>query len=173
MYSAYPSGYAPYTYRYLQLKPATMKVILTQIFILIVISINAIGQINYNDLNGVWTINNYDSSYYRLDTIKLFQDINYQYEIGTCDIIEWQKDKRKFSIHYINICSEPGRAFTYDIKETINLIDNDNNQIIEIRRDGKSIESFCVLSMKQKRVDRYPYDIKVITLKRIKENNSR
>ena len=150
-----------------------MRIIITQILILTIISISAIGQISYNDLNGEWTINNNDSSYYKSDTIRLYQDINYQYEIKTCHIIKWKKDKRKFSIHFIDICSEPGRAMTYDEKETVKLKSKNKNQIIEIGRGGKVIESFYVLNMEQKRVDRNPYDIKILTLERMKKTTSR
>ena len=149
-----------------------MRIIITQILILTIISINAIGQISSNDLNGDWTINNNDSSYYKSDTIRLYQDINYQYEIKTCSIIEWKKDKRKFSIHFINICSEPGRAMTNNEKETIKLISKSKNQIIEIRRGGIIIESFYVLNLEKKRIDRNPYDIRILTLKRIKKQRS-
>ena len=151
----------------------TMIKTITQILILTIISINAIGQISSNDLNGDWTINNNDSSYYKSDTIRLYQDINYKYEIKTCSIVEWKKDKREFSIHFINICSEPGRAMTYDKKETIKLKSKNKNQIIEIIRGGKIIESFYVLNLEQKRIERNPYDIKILTLERMKKTTGR
>ena len=145
-----------------------MKIKLTQILILTIISINATGQISSNDLNGDWTVNNNDSSYFKLDTIRAYQDINYQYEIETCNIVEWKKDKRKFSIRFINICSEPGRAMSYNEKETMQIKNKNKNQIIEIKRGRKIIESFFVLNLEEKRVNRNPYDIKILTLKRMK-----
>jgi len=142
---------------------------LIQILIFSIFSINAIGQIDLNDLNGEWTVNNNDSSYFKSDTIRLYQDINYLYEIKTCSIIEWKKDRRKFSIHYIKTCSEPMRAMKYNEKETIRLKYKNENQIIELRRSGKIIESFIILDMEVKEVARNPYEIKILTLKRIRK----
>jgi len=48
-----------------------------QILILTVVSLQALGQVSSKNLNGEWTINNKDSSYYHSDTIKLVQDIIY------------------------------------------------------------------------------------------------
>ncbi len=140
------------------------------ILLISIFSLNAIGQIDLNDLNGEWTVNNNDSSYYKSDTIKLYQDINYIYGIKTCSIIKWKKDRRKFSIYYLRTCSEPMRGMTYDEKETIRLKHKNGNQIIELRRSGKIIESFIILNMEVKEIDRNPYEIKILTLKRIKKN---
>lgn len=146
-----------------------------QTLVFSIFTITAIGQIDLNDLNGEWTVNNNDSSYYKSDTIILYQDINYIYGIKTCSIIEWKKDRRKFSIHYVRTCSEPMRAMQYNEKEKIRLKHKNGRQIIELKRSGKIIESFFILNLEVKEIDRNPYEIKILTLKRIKKtagNNS-
>jgi hypothetical protein len=139
-----------------------------QILVLTIISFQVSGQVASKDLNGEWTINNQDSSYYLSDTIKLIQDINYQYEIKTCSLIVWKKDKRKFEIHSINTCSEPGRGRKYNEKETIKLSHKNGIQTIEIKRNGEAIDFFQVLNYSEESIDRYPYDIKILKLIRIK-----
>jgi len=139
-----------------------------QILILTVVSLQALGQVSSKNLNGEWTINNKDSSYYHSDTIKLVQDINYQYEIKTCSLIVWKKAKRKFEIHYINTCSEPARGTKYNEKESIKIGKQNGIQTIEIKRNNRIIDFFHVINYKEERVERSPYDIKILTLKRIK-----
>ncbi len=145
-----------------------MKRRIFQIVIFSLISIGVIGQINLKDLNGEWTTNNNDSSYFKSDTIRLYQDINYQYEIKTCNIINWKKGKRQFKIEYVQTCSEPGRAMTYNEKERIKLKKEKESQFIEITRNGELIDKFEIIRLEEKRIERNPFDIKILTLKREK-----
>ena len=138
-----------------------------QILILTFISFQVSGQVSAKNLNGEWTANNEDSSYFRNDTVKFVQDLNYQYELKTCNLIVWKKENRKFEIQHINTCSEPGRAEKYNEKESFKLARKHGNQTIEIKRSGKTIDLFKILSYTEKRIERYPYDIKILKLKRI------
>src|ERR1700761_2555910 len=58
---------------------------------------------------GAWIICNHDSSYFTADTLRLFDNINYFYQNGTCcDFVDWTFFKKNaFAQSKFQICNEP------------------------------------------------------------------
>jgi hypothetical protein len=143
------------------------KIIYSTILLYILKTTVAFGQVSRSDLLGEWITNNNDSLYFKSDTLELHEDINYRYSINTCHLIKWLINKRSFQEYSIFTCSEPGREFYSNTKESLSIKQKGNLQIIEIRK-GKFIKSqYLILEYQESRVDRYPYDVKKLKLKRI------
>lgn len=140
------------------------------IFAFLMISIGtAYGQVNFRDLEGTWTSCNDDNLYHKSDTVILYNDINHRtyQEKPCCHNVNWQVAKRgKFRIEELYSCTEPGRIKSGTEKESIKLTKG-NKQIITIKRGRKVIERFALLKFEVVEVNRYPHEIKVMTLKRL------
>ena len=144
---------------------------IVQILILIFLVNQVYGQVNSKDLNGEWIINNYTGeSYFKSDTIELIQNINFLHEYNTSNIVIWNKDKRKISIHFINNQKDSCSKMNYYEEGKIKLLRNNKNQFIEIRNSEIIIETFKVLSLEQNRIDKKTKGIKKLTLERLQNN---
>ncbi len=139
-----------------------------QIFILTIVSFQVFGQVSSRDLDGHWTFNNIEDSYYKADTIELIQKINYQNEKETCRIVIWGKDKRKLSIDFINNHTLPNSILNYGVQRNIKLKTTNKAQLIEIRDGRKITESFRIINLEQRNISGNSADIKILTLERIK-----
>lgn len=140
--------------------------------ILAIFSLSAIlgssySQVQFKDLKGLWTSCNYDSSFFKLDTIKFHQDPNFSLSNDCCYSINWEiRSGRKIKLKELYSCTEPGRVSELDEQNRIILKKDDGRQILVIKGEQR-IESFHVLEYQKRRVDRYPYEIKNLTLCRI------
>jgi hypothetical protein len=124
-------------------------------------------QINKGDLKGKWTMCNENDLYNTADTIILYQDINYQYSVkGCCHFINWIIKSKNIEIENLFACSEPGRVTKRNGKQTIKLIKANHDQIIVVCENGKKLSKFKVIRIEASSINRYPYDIKTLTLKR-------
>lgn len=138
------------------------------IFLLIIFPNLSIGQINKEDINGVWITCNNDSLFYKSDTVKFYHDINYQYEANCCHYVIWKIEKsKKMTIENSFICTEPGRNEYLNFKERIKIVKKNSKQVLIVKRDGKILDTFLLLNFKSKRIERYPYDTKIMTLRRL------
>lgn len=127
------------------------------------------SQVTSKDMIGLWTTCNDDSIYYRADTLTLYQDINRRtYQASPCCYeINWDIiSSKKIKVKSLFACTEPGRVQTENGKETFNL-SKEPHQIITIKRSGKVIERFELMEFELLQVDRYPYEVKIIKLKRL------
>ncbi len=124
------------------------------------------GQLRKTDLYGDWEANNKDSLYYKSDTVDFIQDINYFYGVETCDIVVLRISKKEFKFIKTFLCTEPGRERWTNGKQTINIRNGKDGQIIEIKILD-NVERFAVLDYKEERIDRYPWDIKKLKLRRL------
>lgn len=127
---------------------------------------SASGQIKLTDLYGDWETNNRDSLFYKTDTVEFFQAANHFIGQQTCDIIVLRISKQEFKIINKFLCTEPGREKTLNGKQTIKIRKAKSGQAIEMQILGK-VETFEVLSYKEERVGRYPWDIKRLKLRRV------
>jgi hypothetical protein len=147
-----------------QMRPMN-KGLLTITLILTIVRLSC-GQVKREQLDGDWETNNKDSLYYKSDTVEFIQDANWRYGIATCDIVILRVSKSEFKFVNTYLCSEPGTERTTNGKQTIRLFKQKSDQLIEIKILDK-VEKFKVLTYEEKRVNRYPWDIKVLRLKRV------
>jgi hypothetical protein len=136
------------------------------IFPLTIVLSVANGQLKMTDLYGDWETNNKDSLYYKSDTVDFIQDINYFYGVETCDIVVLRISEKEFKFIKTFLCTEPGRERWTNGTQSINIKKVKSGQVIEIKILDK-VERFSVLDYKEERIDRYPWDIKKLKLKRL------
>lgn len=143
-----------------------MKAFLTTIFLLVTFPL--FSQIKANDLNGKWTACNKDSLYYKSDTVVLYQDANYTVQSGCCSYVNWNvTSKKNIKIENAFLCTEPGRLSSSNDKEIFKLSRDHGRQLITLKRKNFLIGRFQIISLKEQEVNRYPHDIKILTLKRL------
>ena len=139
---------------------------LYNILILLLLCSTVFGQIKRNNINGEWQTKNDDNLYYRTDTIKLFKDINHFYNTQTCYLIKWTVEKRNFKLSNVFACTEPGRVSAYTEKEKLRLTKTDFGHIISLERNNQIFDKFKITDYQEKKVNRYPHDIRELRLMR-------
>lgn len=99
---------------------------------------------------GAWTICNQDSAYFKADTIKLYNNINYFYQISTCcDFVNWTFYKKKAFIQSCSqICKEPASANIKTDYYVVRIISNNGNLLLQVI-DKRNSKTFKVLSLKE------------------------
>ncbi len=99
-----------------------------------------------------WYICNRDSSFFKSDTIYLFNNINYFYKKNNCcDLVVWTFYKTKSFIQSENqICREPATAkvTTNNDFYSLTLSNRDNLLILKIFQQGKIIDEFFAPEIK-------------------------
>lgn len=128
---------------------------------------NASGQINRGHLLGEWTANNKDSLYYKSDSVVFYQDINHFYDGSTCDIVVLRVSKTDFKFVNTYLCTEPGRERWLTGKHRLKLKKSEGKQILEIKVLNET-ERFDIIAYEEKRINRYPWDIKILALRRLR-----
>lgn len=133
----------------------------------LLLDLAAFGQVRRKDLIGEWTTINSDSLYYKSEIIELYQDANFRIGLKTCNLVEWRVGKQQFMLVDIYTCTEPGRERVSNARETLRIRKKDGQQILEIINKEIGTDTFLILDLQERRVARYPWDIKVLKLKRI------
>lgn len=143
-----------------------MKLVITAILFICVSPLSA--QIKSANLLGEWTACNKDSLYHRSETVVLYQDANYYVQAKCCHYVNWKiRSKKKMRIENSFVCTEPGRVNSSTLKETYKVVNCEDGQMIVLKRGKAVIDKFKVVNLQDNRVERYPYDIKILTLKRL------
>jgi hypothetical protein len=103
-------------------------------------------------LNRTWTGCNGDSAFSKADTIRLYNNKNYQSGIGCCNYINWKfinetsyKQNKSFP------CTEPpGESVHFDKSNlyTVKIAETNNTLYLQTYRAGRLEDSFKVLSIK-------------------------
>lgn len=135
-------------------------------------SLVSYSQIKPQDLVGKWIICDDNNLYSKLDSILLIQDINHQVysDESCCNYINWNiMTRSKIRIENLYACSEPGKISWVSSRDSFKLVRKQKKQIIIIKRNRKMFETFYVVSFKTTKVNRYPYEIKSMMLKRIRK----
>jgi hypothetical protein len=139
---------------------------LLTILIFVITTGQSFGQLTREDIDGDWETDNKDSLYYKSDTIEFIQDANWEYRRKTCDIVVLRVSKSDFKFINSYLCTEPGRERWTNGKQTIKIKKGKTGQTIEIKVLDK-VETFKIIDYKEERVERYPWDIKKLKLKRV------
>jgi hypothetical protein len=139
------------------------------IVIFLVVSFPLFGQVKSKDLVGEWTTCSRDSLYYKSDTVIMYQDANYQINSNCCNYVNWKiPSRRQIKIEDAFLCTEPGRLSTNSEKETFKLYKVDDRQTIIIKRGKTKVDRFLIMRFEEKKINRYPHNIKILTLQRLK-----
>lgn len=129
-------------------------------------TLNLNAQIKRTVLEGDWQTSNKDSLYYKADSIEFHLDINHWMNIETCDIVNWRTEKGSFKFIETYLCTEPGRERWSTDKEKLIIKKRDFGQVIQLKRKGQLFDQFKVIELTESRVERYPFDIKQLTVLR-------
>jgi hypothetical protein len=143
-----------------------MKYIFLLITIFFTITVQA--QINSNDLDGKWVTINENEEYRTNDTLSFYQDINHEFPEKCCNFINWNIKSTNLKIENLFACSEPGIIKTYNTKYRIKVRNVNSSSLVTIYENGQPLSEYKVVKFEKKRVERYPYDIKILMLKRVK-----
>lgn len=114
-------------------------------------SINQSSKKSISVGSGAWIICNTDSAYYKADTIKLYDNINYFYQRNSCcSFIEWTFYKRNaFLQNKAQICQEPSSANTLTEYYKFDVIKKDDNvYLIVINKHLKKFELVSISQLK-------------------------
>lgn len=137
------------------------------VLILFLFSSSLLAQIKPSELIGEWTICNEDSLYYKSETIELHQDANYNIQNKCCHYLNWKiTSKKSIKIEDSFACTEPGRLSSSNLKETFKVVNYNDGQMIILKRGKEEIDKFMIIKLEEKRVNRYPHYVKILTLKR-------
>ena len=97
-----------------------------------------------------WVICNKDSSFYKSDTLRLCNDINYYYHSTCCDFIDWTFYKKDaFVLTRVQICKEPATASVARNEDwfTVKVLKENKNLFLETYNQGMLIDRFKVISI--------------------------
>ena len=106
------------------------------------------GKVSIN--SNPWIICNKDSSFYKSDTLRLYNNINYYYYSNCCDFVDLTFYKKNaFVFVKTQICKEPTTSSAATNKSwfTINFIDNKDNLVLETINQGSVVDQFKVISL--------------------------
>lgn len=97
-----------------------------------------------------WVICNKDSAFYKSDTVRLYNNVNYYYNSKCCDFIDWTFYKKEaFVLTRVQICKEPATASVAKNEDwfTIKVSNEDKNLLLETYNQGKLVDRFKVISI--------------------------
>jgi hypothetical protein len=140
----------------------------TFFLIILFFAITVQAQIKGNDLDGKWVTINEKEEYKTKDTITFYQDINHEFPEKCCHFINWNVKSTNLKIEDLFACSEPGIIKTDNTIYHIKITNSNNHQLITIYKDGKKLNAFELVKLEKLKVERYPFDIKTLFLKREK-----
>jgi len=141
---------------------------LTITAVLFICASHSFAQVKSADLLGKWTTCNKDSLYHKSEVVVLYQDANYSVQADCCHYVNWEiLSKKKVRIENLFNCTEPGRVNSSTLKETFKVVNCEGGQMIVLKRGKAEIDKFKIIRLEDKRVERYPYDTKILTLKRL------
>jgi len=126
------------------------------------------GKVSTN--SNPWVVCNRDSSFYKSDTLRLYNNLNYYYYSKCCDFVDWTFYKKNaFVIVNTQICKEPptGSISTKSDWFTIDISKDQNDLILQTINQGKAVDRFKVISIDEVNNIGQPDDItEVLTLVR-------
>ncbi len=97
----------------------------------------------------VWIANNKDSAYYKNDTVQFFNNINARID---CLYVEWEMDRRqRMDLSQVNNCREPGIQSLIWAEQnlSIRVSDNGKSPRLTLRGNGKDVDVFEVIELKE------------------------
>jgi hypothetical protein len=99
--------------------------------------------------SGAWTICNQDSAFFKADTIKLFDNINYFYQKSSCcQFIDWTfYEKKRFAQSNLQICEEPASRKVGSIFYDSNYTSKNGILFLIVSKNKIPVMQFEVISL--------------------------
>jgi len=118
-------------------------------------------------LTNLWIACNDDSSYFKSDTVRLFNHVNYYYHSnGCCKFIKWEFQKSlTITFTESRMCVEPPRATLFGLQK-IKMTDDKGVIYLELSSSGHRIDKFKVVGLSTKELWTGGHVSNVLTLKR-------
>nr|WP_294944163.1 hypothetical protein [uncultured Mucilaginibacter sp.] len=101
--------------------------------------------------NSEWTICNQDSSYFKSDTVRIYSNINYFYQISNCcNFVNWTfYNKNAFVLSKSQICKEPSSASVKVDYYRFNIFLNKKKTYLSISNTIGAVEKFEVIDIRE------------------------
>lgn len=118
---------------------------------------------------GEWLICNQDSAFFKNDTLRLYSNLNYFYQLNKCcDFIGWTfYRKNAFVQSKSQICNEPASSSANSEFHEIQLISKNKSTVMLVRKQGVVVQMFEIISLDKVALANNNSS-NVITLKRLK-----
>ena len=131
------------------------KVTKSQIFKLIKSSINQTSRKSISVGSGAWIICNQDNSFFKSDTIKLYNNINYFYQLSSCcDFIDWTfYKKNSFLQSKSQICREPASADVHVDYYQLIVIKENETLYLQINKSNLPVSKFEIVKIENIKLD--------------------
>ncbi|MBS1531314.1 MAG: hypothetical protein JSU01_13490 [Bacteroidetes bacterium] len=126
--------------------------------------------------NGEWTICNQDNAFFKADTLRLYNNINYFYQLSSCcQFIQWKFFKEKsFVQSAVQICKEPASStvVTPDDYYTVKYFSKGGVQYLFVLKEKSKAEIFQLIGLQEVQLANNN-STKIILLKRLISKSER
>ena len=120
-------------------------------------------------ISNPWVVCNRDSSFYKSDTLRLYNNINFSQYSNCCDFIDLTFYKRNaFVVVRTQMCNEPTTASVIKSNDwfTIDILKIESDLIIKTINQGKVVDSFKAVSIDKIKIGQTNEITEVLTLVR-------
>ncbi|MCO5935889.1 hypothetical protein NAF17_10065 [Mucilaginibacter sp. RB4R14] len=150
---------------YAQKSSPTIK----QVYKLLKLSIDQSSKKSISIGSGEWLICNQDSAFFKDDTLRLYDHINYFYQLSKCcDFVGWTFYKKNaFVQSRSQICKEPASGSAYTEYYNIQLFSKDKRTFMNVKKQAIVTEKFEIIRIKNVALANNNFS-NVITLKRLR-----
>ena len=108
------------------------------------------GRVSTN--SNPWAICNKDSAFYKSDTLRLYNNVNFYYYSKCCDFTDWTFYKKDaFVLTRVQICKEPTTASVTKNDDWFKVkISTENKTLfLQTYNQGRLVDKFKVVSLEQ------------------------
>ncbi|MBD1386113.1 hypothetical protein IDJ75_12540 [Mucilaginibacter rigui] len=140
-----------------------------QVYKLLRSSINQTSKKSISIGSGEWLICNQDSAFFKNDTLRLYDNINYFYQLSKCcDFIGWTfYEKNAFVQSKSQICNEPSSMSIQTEYYNIQVFSKDKSTFMFVIKQGVVFGKFEIINIKSIALANNNSS-KIIVLKRFK-----
>lgn len=119
-------------------------------------------------LTNLWIACNDDSSYFKSDTVRLFNHVNYYYHSnGCCKFIKWEFQKRlTITFNESRMCTEPPRETLFGLRK-LKMTEDKGEIDLELSSSRQRIDKFRVVGLSTNELWPGGHVSNVLTLKRL------
>lgn len=107
-------------------------------------------------LNRTWTTCNTDSTFAKADTIRLYNNKNYQTRKGCCNYVNWKfVNDTSLKQNFSSPCTEPpGESVYFDDRDlfTLKVIEANNALFLQTFQNGSLKDNFKVFSIRSTKI---------------------
>jgi hypothetical protein len=122
--------------------------------------------------NGAWIICNQDSSFFKADTLRVYNNVNYFYQLSSCcKFIGWTfYNKNSFIQSDLQICNEPASSSIKNYSYQISIFSEKQKTYMLVIKPQITSEKFEVIKIEDIKLANNNLT-KAVTLKRVANNH--